>query len=58
MSCSKDSSDSRLTAILAGLANNPEFIRVVGRRYSSYEDAPTMEELVTALKMVEESWKK
>ena len=57
MSCSKDP-DSRLTAILAGLANNPEFIRTVGYRYASTGQHPSMQELVVALKQFEELWRK
>lgn len=49
--------NDRLTAILAGLARNPEFINTVGARYAS-NGKPSMENIVTALKQVEFLWGK
>jgi hypothetical protein len=56
--CASADKDERLTAILAGLANNPEFIRTIGYRYSSTKEHPSMTEIVTALKQIEELWNK
>lgn len=49
--------NTELISILQGLSSNPEFIRVVGYRYSNGSN-PSMANIVTALYQVKEYWEK
>ena len=50
--CGSVPTPDRVTAVLSGLASNPEFIRTVERRYGNGNEAASMKEIATALLQV------